>query len=331
MTGEFRKRAALLHRDALVWDNHACMPHRIEAGWMERLEAHRAAGVNVVSLNLGDADVSWEVQMAMARHFTDWVEARPETYVMGHSLAEIADAQASGQVAVVFDVEGGKALDGDLSLITRYHALGVKWMALVFNRANGVGGGVHDDIDTGLTAFGRQMVRELQRVGITVCCSHTGYRTANDVFDIAQKPVIFSHSNPRTVHDHPRNIPDDLIKRCAASGGVVGINGLSIFLGGKDRMAERFLTHIQYVADLVGPAHVGIGLDYVFDQYDMNTQLEAARGTWPAGYGYEPGIRYLGPEILPNITEMLLQSGWSETDIRGVLGENFQRVAKATW
>jgi len=323
--------AARVHRDAIIWDNHACMPHRLEPGWMEQLEAHRAAGATFVSLNIGDAEVSFETQLAMAAHFRAWIEAHPDGYVLADNVASIRDAKASGKLAVAFDVEGARAVGDDLSRVDTLHAAGVRWMALVYNRTNLVGGGVQDDADPGLTSFGKTLIARLERTGITVCCSHTGHRTVHDVFDVATKPVIFSHSNASAVHGHPRNIPDELIRRCAASGGVVGINGIQNFLGGRDRLLERYIAHVEHVAAIAGPAHVGIGLDYVFDQDDMDAQLLAARHMWPEGCGYEPGGLYLEPAALPRLTDGLLARGWKDGDVTAFLGGNFLRVAEETW
>lgn len=331
MTSSISPAAARLHREAIVWDNHACMPFRLDSRWMEQLEGHRAAGATFVSLNIGDAEVPFETQLAMAGHFRAWIEAHSDGYMLADSAASILEAKATGKLAVAFDVEGARAVGNDLSRIDTLYAEGVRWMALVYNRKNLVGGGVHDDDDPGLSAFGQSLIEKLERTGITICCSHTGYRTAHDVFDVATKPVIFSHSNARAIHDHPRNIPDDLIRRCAVAGGVVGINGIRNFLGGQDRPVERFIAHVEHVAAVAGPEHVGIGLDYVFDKEDMDAQLLAARHMWPEGYGYEPGGGYLEPAALPRLTDALLARGWDEGDITAFLGGNFLRVAKATW
>ena len=137
-----------------------------------------------------------------------------------------------------FDIEGANAIGDQLSLLGLYRDLGVRWMLLAYNRNNRAGGGCQDE-DPGLTAFGRRMLHEMARVGIVACCSHTGYRTAREAIDESPTPVIFSHSNARALVDHPRNIPDDLIKACAARGGVVGVNGIGIFLGDNDASLAR--------------------------------------------------------------------------------------------
>ena len=125
-------------------------------------------------------------------------------------------------------------------------------MLLVYNRRNLAGSGCHDPEDEGLTDLGRAILAEMDRVGMVKCCSHTGYRTAREILDSTDRPVIFSHSNPRALRDHPRNIPDDLIRACAATGGVVGINGVGLFLGTGPPTAEVIVRNIDYVAQLVG-------------------------------------------------------------------------------
>lgn len=320
--------------DMIVWDNHVCLPHRAEPAWFARLERHRAAGIDVASLNLGDAKVSFEKQMRMAAFFRAQIAARSDDYQLAENIADINAAKASGKLAIVFDVEGAWAMDGQLDLVALYARIGVRWLSIAFNRANWAGGGVHDADDPGLSAAGAQLLDSLAENGIVACCTHTGYRTAHAAIEhhrVLGKPLIFSHSNARALDDHPRNIPDNLIDAVASIGGVIGINGLSIFLGNAADLAARFAEHAIYVADRVGAAHVGIGLDYVYDQADMDAQLAAARGTWPAGYGYEPGIRYLEPEALPRVVDLLMARGWGDDAVRGFLGGNFLRVAGQVW
>jgi membrane dipeptidase len=164
-------------------------------------------------------------------------------------------------------------------------------------------------------------------------CSHTGYRTSMDIMAASRRPVIFSHSNVRALKDHPRNIRDDQIDACAATGGVIGLSGIGIFIGANDIRTESLLRHIDHVSERVGPDHAGLGLDFVFDQAadDLPPGVDPA-AWWPPGNEYGMGsLSIVPPEQLPEIAEALLRHGYSEAEARGILGENFLRVAGATW
>ena len=324
------EKAAALHRDALVWDNHGCMPIDNTEAFLGDLARYRRSGVDVAMINIGDAELPLATLVQMAAHVRAFVGAHPEEYVMAHSVETILQARKEGKLAVGLDVEGVFALGKQLSLIQFCYDIGVRWMLMVYNRANLAGSGCHDAVDEGLTAFGREVVREMDRVGIIKCCTHTGYRTAMDVLTMSERPCIFSHSNPRALRDHPRNIPDELIDACAATGGVVGITGIGIFLGENDSSVSTFVNHIDYVRARVGIEHVGIGLDYVFDQSEMDF-LAGQANIWPAGFGYQAGIKFVAPEDLPRVTEEMLRRGYGDNEVRAVLGGNLLRVAREVW
>ena len=325
------RAAAELHRDALVWDNHGCMPFEHPGRWLDQLDLYRRSGVDVAIINIGDSRIPLETCIRMASEIRAYVKAHPEDYAMALSVDAIQQAKRARKLAIGLDVEGMFSIGDQLSLIDLYYDLGVRWMLMVYNRQNLTGYGCHDEADAGLTPYGREVVRRMDAVGMIKCCSHTGYRTAMDVLTGTDRPTIFSHSNPRALRDHPRNIPDELIDACAATGGVVCINGIGIFLGDNDASAETFVKHVDYIAQRVGVEHVGIGLDYPFDSSNLGAMLTAHPDVWPANCGYEPGIRFMGPEELPKVTELLLARGYAERDVRAVLGENLMRVARAVW
>jgi membrane dipeptidase len=132
------------------------------------------------------------------------------------------------------------------------------------------------------------------------------------------------------VWDHHRNISDDIMRACAARGGVIGINGIGLFLGNNDNRSETVANHIDHVVSLVGEDHVGIGLDYVFDA----TELSESAKTMPhlfAGYDVSEGIKLVAPEQIVEIVEILLRRGYSGDVIGKILGGNFMRVAGQVW
>lgn len=314
-----------------VWDHHACMPLRPnDASFLPQLARHKAAGFDAVTLNVGFGEQSPEQHLRMLAALRHWVLRRPDEYLLLLQAEDVERARASGRLAVGFDLEGANAIGDQLSLIQMYYDLGVRWMLLAYNVPNRVGGGCQGD-DGGLTDFGRAVVAEMERVGMQVCLSHTGHRTARDVLAIATKPVIFSHSNCAALHAHPRNIPDDLIRQCAARGGVVGINGVGIFLGRNDIASETYARHVDHVVQLVGPTHVAVALDYVFDLNELEEQVQKMRATFPPGLGYELGARFVAPEQLEQIVGVLQGWGYRDEDLAALLGGNLLRLARTVW
>ncbi len=324
-------QAEQLQRDALVWDNHSCFPQTGAEPYLPQLERYRQAGVNLLGVNIGDSQVELPELIRLAAALRAYVSGNPAQFRMVKSVDDILTAKAQGKLAVMLNIEGCYAMGDQLSMIEFFFDIGVRWMLMVYNARNLVGSGVHDAVDDGLTPFGRNVVAEMDRVGMIKCCSHTGYRTAMEVLELSKNPCIFSHSNPRALWDHPRNIPDDLITICARGGGVVCINGVGIFLGDNDIRTETMVRHIDYLVELVGPEHIGLGMDYVIDQESMNVALANSTALWPEGYGYKPGVKFVPPEQLPELTDALLRRGYREIDVRSILGENMLRVARAVW
>lgn len=324
------ERARRLMGASLVWDNHACMPLRPEdERFLPQMDRFSDVGVDVVSLNVGFGPQPLESHVRLLASFRRWFSTRKDRYRLAGTVAEVDQARAEGKLAVLFDIEGMGLLDGgDYGLIQLFYDLGVRWMLIAYNRNTAVGGGCYDD-DPGLSTYGRQVLAEMKRVGMLVCCSHTGHRTALQVMEQADNPVIFSHSNASAIDRHTRNIPDELIRACAATGGVVGINGIGGFLGDKDDLANAFVEHVDYVAQLVGPDHVGIGLDYVFDRQELEEALRTMRATFPDGP--TQSTRMVAPEDLTAITAGLLARGYADAEVRCILGGNWHRVATRVW
>ncbi len=325
------ERAHALLRGAISCDLHSCPTYDPASARIGELIRYRAAGVKCVHVNIGDSDLTLADQITLVAAFRAHVKQHPDDYALIATVDDILRAAADGKLAVCFDLEGAQALGDNLALLDLFHDLGIRWMALVYNTRNQVGGGCHDAADEGLTPFGREMLGELDRVGIIKDCSHAGYRTAREIIEFSELPAIFSHSNARALRDHPRNIPDELIRACAARGGVIGINGIGIFLGENDATTEAITRHIDYVAQLVGPQHVAIALDCVFDVENLNTRLAAAPHIWPKSSGYNAGRTMAQPEQWPEIVESLLELGYADDDVRGIVGENYLRVARTVW
>ena len=339
------KEAAVLHRDACVLD--------MSKTWVdvptfqereETLVDVAANGCDFVCISLAH---DWEgLALTISNIAKDraWFEANSDRFVLISTADDILKAKQEGKLAVAFLFQGANPLDGNTDMVELYYKLGVRTMLIAYNMKNAAGDGCMERTDGGLSRFGVAVVEEMNRVGMIVDGTHTGYRTTMDMFEVSKDPVNFSHSNPWGPWNHPRNIRDDQIKACARSGGVVGIMGVGTFLGNNDISIETFIRHIDYVAELVGPEHVGLGLDY-FHNYKKNKSASASVQLNPIALheealkkasGGKPSVAwddidFFPPSSLPKLTEGLMKNGHTEAEIRGILGENWLRVARRVW
>jgi membrane dipeptidase len=226
--------------------------------------------------------------------------------------AGLQAAVGTGKIAGVLAVEGGHVLEGSLGVLRVLYELGMRCLTLTWNGRNELADGVGEcETRGGLTAFGRGVVKELERLGVLVDVAHLSPAGFWDVLRLAQGPVVASHANSRALCDHPRNLTDEQVRALAATGGVVGVNFVPAFVDPVNSTVDRVVDHIEHLAAVGGVGAVGIGSD--FD------------GTAETVSGLEDVAR------LPALTERLYQRGWGEADIRKVLGGNFLRVLKSVW
>jgi len=320
-----------LLKQALIWDAHAGFFPSPEMD-LTTLEHWRNHDVNYLSINVGFDVMSRDETLATLAAYRRWLLMHPKHYLLAENFADIDKARRSDRLAVSFDIEGVNALGGDINMVGLYHSLGVRQMLFAYNLNNAAAGGCHD-VDMALTPFGIDVLAEMNRVGMIVDASHTSYTTSMDLIERSATPVVFSHSNPSSVWPHQRNITDDQIKACADKGGVIGVNGLAIFVGDNDTRTESLLRHLFKLVDLVGPSHVGLGFDYSPDvTVDLGAILRARPDFWPAGQQYDtPNIAHSGPSKINDLIAGMQARGLSDAEISGILGQNFLRVAKATW
>jgi membrane dipeptidase len=273
----------------------------------------------------------------------------PQALEFAPTARDVERIAASGRVASLLGAEGGHAIAGSLGVLRMLYALGVRYMTLTHNRNVGWADSATDEVDAGgLTEFGREVVREMQRIGMLVDLSHVSPATMHDALDAAAAPVIFSHSSARALCDNPRNVPDDVLARLPGNGGVCMVTFVPAFVSQpcsdwlatlKAEAARRGLDprdfdelfsirsewqaahpepaatltqvadHIEHVRDVAGIGHVGLGGD--FD------------GTLDVTVGLEDVSTY------PALFAELLDRGWTEADCAALAGGNLLRALHA--
>ena len=317
------------------WEAHACLPLHPQASFAP-IERFHAAGVHYVSINIGmDMNPLSQVMQTIAG-FRASVAAQPERFVLASTVQDVERAAAQGKLAIGFDLEGAMPLLEQPDMVALYQSLGVRQMHLAYNRNNSVAGGCHD-VEQGLTPLGHQVVQAINAAGVLMDCSHTGRRCSLDIMAASSAPVIFSHANPLSLVEHGRNVTDEQIRACAATGGVVCVSGVSFFLGNAQPTAVDVARHAAYVANLVGVQHAGVGLDISFrqpelddnppDNYDPNYW-------WPSSAGYNRAVHpstYTPIDTWQVLGQALQDTGMTADEAALVMGGYMMRVAGQVW
>lgn len=262
--------------------------------------------------------------------------AQSDRYLQVRSVADIRKAREQGKLAVMHNVQSMMPLGEDLSNVREFYDLGLRQMNFTYNiDCVYADGGVSNDdgTDQGVTELGAQVVREMNRLGIVVDASHSSNQTAIDMARLSRKPVMLSHSNVGVLQPIGRNVSDQAIKAVAATGGIICVNFIGGFLNeeGLARPSD-IAKHVQYIRNLVGPQYVGVGPDYVYNYADTLLWILKNPENFPPEMGYATASHMGKPgEIWGVVRELEETHGWTESEIRGFLGENLLRVYEANW
>lgn len=272
----------------------------------------------------------------------------PNTLVIT-SLTDIRQAKQEGKAGFLLAAQGGDFLGDKLSRVEAFYRLGLRMMLPAYNRSNGICAGCLDRNDGGLSRFGELVVDECNRVGLLLDCTHIGHRSSLEIIERSNDPVVFSHSNPNAVVDNPRNISDEQIRACTAKGGVIGLApwGPLVLQPGQTTQptVDEFINHIDYVVQLTGSTdHIGIGTDMSLGTYPDHLHDPWGEPIWPnvadtysklITADVRSPLRALdGFSNYPQITNLidhLGRRGYSDDDIRKLLGENYLRVFGQVW
>jgi membrane dipeptidase len=353
------ERVEAIHRDGVVVD---FCTNLLTEGALDATEHYRAAGVHLVSQSI---DPPWRLS-AHARPHLDltpdpltalrtvaWVRGlvqEREDLVFVERLEDVGRAKSENRLGVLLHSQNASPFGLDLDLVAELHAAGLRVCSLAYNVRSLAADGCIEEANAGLSRFGRALIREMNHVGMIVDGSHVGERSTLEAMDACDGPFVFSHNGCRALHEHPRNLTDEQLRRCAGTGGVIGILAIPPFLSTGPRPAfEDFMGHLLHAIEVAGVRHVGLGLDFWFGMGPYTDlqwpKLDTTPDDGAPGVGasfWNPGD--LGPEDapheiegiaspadVPGITAALLDRGLSSDEAAGVMGGNWLRVLEAVW
>ena len=366
---DISERAKKLHFSSIVVDTHDDTTQRFLDGKFDIAQRHAEGSIDLPRIHENGLDAIFfsiwlpskitrtdAVSRALAQieAVRDQVRTHPKDLSLATTAAEVRASHQEGKIAALMGVEGGHMINSDLDVLRKFASLGVRYMTLTHSGNDEWADSSTDKpAHNGLTDFGKDVVREMNRLGVIVDISHVSDKTFYDALEISKAPMIASHSSCRAICDAPRNMTDQMMKDLAAKGGVVQINYHVGFLSQEFRNAEKanpeinkaigqevqkrcgdneacqllegdrltreyveqgklprvdwtkIIEHIDYAVKVAGVDHVGLGSD--FDGANMP-------------YGMEDASK------LPKITDALLRKGYSEGDVKKILGENTLRV-----
>ena len=247
----------------------------------------------------------------------------------GLSGADVRKARAKGRTAVFFGFQNPAPIGADLGMLAICHRLGIRFMQLTYNLQSLCGAGWQEPVDTGLTRFGREVVAEMNRLGMVIDLSHAGARTTLATIEASARPVAVTHANPRTWRATDRNVPDDVLRALAQTGGMLGFSLYPHHLGaGSDTTLEDFCQMAARTAEIMGAENLGIGSDLCQGQPDSVVRwMRDGRWTHATSDAVFPAqpAWFRDNRDWDGIADGLRAVGFSETETAGILGENWLR------
>jgi membrane dipeptidase len=292
----------------------------------------RASGITGFhhSVGFGGA-AAYEEVLAYLAAWQGYVGRNAELFCLVDTAADLDRAKAQGKVAVIMGVQNADHFR-EAKDVEAFHQLGQRCAQLTYNSQNFIGSGSTDRIDGGLSDYGAEIVKAMNKVGMLIDVSHCGDKTTLDAIEASPGPIAITHSNCRAINPHPRLKTDEAIRKLAAKGGVMGITGVRNFVRDREpTTVEHMVDHIDHVAKLVGIEHVGIGSDADLNGYDdMPTeQRKQLRASYKSSYAFRDKLDTDGfdhPQKIYDLTEVLIRRGYSDANIEAVLGGNFRRL-----
>lgn len=315
-------------------------PYRIDnlqyANWSEKIfRQMRSGGVDAVHVTIAYHENFRETVLNMEQ-WNRWFERFPDLIFQGFTGADVRLARETDRTAIFFGYQNPSPIEDDIGLVEVHHRLGARFMQLSYNNQSFLATGCYEAEDPGITRMGREVIAEMNRVGLVVDMSHSADRSTMEAMEISNRPIAITHANPDNWHPALRNKSDDILRALGQSGGMLGFSVYPHHLRGKsDCTLESFCQMIADTADIMGIDHIGIGTDLCQDQPDSIVEwMRTGRWTKQMDYG-EGSATDAGFPPMPKwfqdnrdfdkIEQGLRDVGLSDTDVAKIMGENWLR------
>jgi membrane dipeptidase len=319
---EEMKRALNIHREALIVDS-------LNASIMsdEYFKKLQKGGVTATNYTIAMMhNMSETVKRIL--DMKDLIAEESETVLLATTAEDIARAKREGKTSIMLGFQNIQPLENDVRLLRLYEHLGVRIIQLSYHFRNAAADGGGERTDSGLSLFGISLIKEMNRLGMIVDVAHVGKQSVLEAVEASEDPVIASHSNPRTLVYAYQNKTDEEIEAIAEKGGVIGVTAFPRLISKDPNKCtlDDLLNCIDYVVKLVGASHVGIGLDLAEGWAEYPPTRMTLIKIDKKIYNWPTGIKTVTD--FPNISKGLVGRGYSDTEIRKILGRNFMRVFK---
>ena len=299
----------------------------------EIFEINREAGLDAVHVTV----VYHEDYDEFLTRISEWDELfkkNSDLIFLGKDFKDIEKAKSENKTAIFFGFQNCSPIEDDLKLVEKVHELGCRFMQLTYNNQSLLATGCYESIDSGVTNFGKEVIKEMNRVGIVIDMSHSAEKSTLDAIDISEKPIAITHANPTFWHNAKRNKSEALLKNLTESGGMLGLSLYSHHLkDGSECKLESFCEMVGRTADIMGSKNIGIGSDLCLNQ--PNSVVEWMRnGTWSKVKNYGEGNKdmpgfakqpewFLDARGFKNLENGLKKIGFNDDEVNGILGNNW--------
>ena len=312
------------------------------ANWSEKIfRQMREGGVDAVHVTIAYHENFRETVLNFEQ-WNRWFEQYPDLIAKGQWAADVDRAQETGRTAIFFGFQNPSPIEDDIGLVEIVHSLGARFMQLTYNNQSLLATGCYEAEDSGITRMGRQVIREMNRVGLVVDMSHSADRSTIEAADLSERPIAITHANPYDWAPALRNKKDDVIRAVTQNGGMLGFSVYPHHLKGKsDCTLESFCAMIARTAEKFGAARLGMGTDLCQDQPDSIVEwMRVGRWTKEIDYGEgsatAPGfppmpLWFQDNRDFGNIEAGLKAVGFSDDEVAGIMGGNWHRFYRESF